>query len=73
MKSNGSVANDHSPSASASAKVQFGGVDSGCGRVISIPRTCESGCWVAKATDQTPLPQPMSRIRWLGDGDMGAL
>lgn len=74
MKSNGSVANDQSPSASATAKVQFCGAESGCGKVMSRPRTCESGCWVAKAMDQIPVPQPMSRIRWLNDdGDIGAV
>ena len=73
MKSYGSVANGQSPSASANAKVQFAGVDFACGGLMSTPRTCELGCWIAKAMDQMPVPQPMSRIRGLGAEGMGAV
>ena len=73
MRSNGSVANDQSPSASAVTKLQFAGVDFGCGGVMSKPRTWDSGCSSAKETAQVPVPQPTSRTRSLEDLEIGAL
>lgn len=65
---------DQSPSASAMAKLQFDGdAEVGWGRVMSMPRTWESGCSAAKAMAQTPVPQPMSTTRWSGDFGKGAL
>lgn len=74
IRSNGSVAKDQSPSASADVKVQFPGLDFGFGGVMSTPRTWEFGCSDAKVMAQMPVPQPMSRTCWLvGEVGSGAL